>query len=109
AESAARVRAALAYPALLAVAGGISVAVIVLFVVPRFAAILGDLGESLPRATRLLIALSDFVRHYGLLLGAALVAGVVFGGTEITRRREAFHRWLLGLPVIGGLRQSLAT
>jgi type II secretory pathway component PulF len=109
AESSARVRAALAYPALLGVAGSLSVAVIVLFVVPRFAAILGDLGESLPRSTRLLIALSDFVRHYGLFLAAAVVGGLALGGTEITRRREAFHRWLLRLPVIGGLRQSLAT
>jgi general secretion pathway protein F len=109
AESAARVQAALAYPALLAVAGSLSVAVIVLFVVPRFGAILGDLGETLPPATRLLIALSDFVRNYGLLLGAALVAGFALGATEITRRREAFHRWLLGLPVIGSLRHSLAT
>ena len=109
AESSARIRAALAYPALLAVAGSISIAVIVLFVVPRFAAILGDLGESLPRATRLLIGLSDLVRHYGLLVGAVLVAGVVLGGAEVTRRREAVHRWLLGLPVVGGLRQSLAT
>jgi type II secretory pathway component PulF len=109
AESAARVRAALAYPALLAVAGSISVAVIVLFVVPRFAAILGDLGETLPRATRLLIALSTLVHHYGLLLGAFVVGAIAFGGTEITRRRQGFHRWLLGLPVIGSLRQSLAT
>ena len=109
AESAARVRAALAYPALLAVAGSISIAVIVLFVVPRFAAILGDLGESLPRATRLLIALSGFVRHFGLLLAAAAVGGVALGGTQITRRRESVHRWLLGLPILGGLRQSLAT
>jgi general secretion pathway protein F len=109
AESAARVRAALAYPALLAVAGSISIAVIVLFVVPRFAAILGDLGESLPWATRVLIALSEFVRHYGLVLTPALVGGLALGGTEITRRREAFHRWLLGLPVIGSLRRSLAT
>lgn len=109
AESAARVRTALAYPILLAVAGTISVAVIVLFVVPRFAAILGDLGETLPRATRLLIALSDVVRHYGLLLTALVVGAGAVGGAEITRRREALHRWLLGLPVIGSLRQSLAT
>jgi general secretion pathway protein F len=109
AESAARVRAALAYPALLSIAGSISIAVIVLFVVPRFAAILGDLGESLPRATRLLIGLSDFVRHYGLLLAAVFAGGLALGRTGIARRRAALHRWLLDLPVIGGLRHSLAT
>ncbi|MGH7123558.1 MAG: type II secretion system F family protein, partial [Stellaceae bacterium] len=102
-------RAALAYPALLATAGTISVAVIVLFVVPRFAAILGDLGETLPRATRILIGLSDVVRRYGLLLGAVAIGGTVAASAEIRRRREAFHEWLLGLPVVGALRHSLAT
>ncbi|HKV69636.1 MAG TPA: type II secretion system F family protein [Gemmatimonadales bacterium] len=108
AESAARVRTALAYPALLAVAGTLSTAVIVLFVVPRFAAILGDLGETLPRATRVLIAVSALVRHYGLLLVAIAGGGAALIGTEITKHREAFHRGLLRLPVIGDLRLGLA-
>ncbi|HWH04761.1 MAG TPA: type II secretion system F family protein [Gemmatimonadales bacterium] len=109
AESAARVRSALAYPLLLAVAGSISTAVIVLFVVPRFAAILGDLGETLPRATRLLIGLSSLVRHYGLLLVAVLGGGVAVASTEIMRRQEAVHRALLKVPVIGELRLELAS
>lgn len=109
AESAARVRTALAYPALLAVAGSISVAVIVLFVVPRFAAILGDLGESLPAATRALIAISNLVRHDGLVLLALLVGASAAAATELKRRRRDLHRWLLGAPVIGSLRHSLAT
>jgi type II secretory pathway component PulF len=58
AETATRVRAALAYPLLLAGVGVVSVSLIVLFVVPRFAAILGDLGQELPPATRILIATS---------------------------------------------------
>jgi type II secretory pathway component PulF len=109
AESGERVRTALAYPALLAVAGSVSSAVIVLFVVPRFAAILGDLGETLPAATRALIDLSDLVRHYGLLLAGVVTATMIFVGTEISRHRELFHRWLLGLPLIGDLRLGLAT
>lgn len=108
AESAARVRTALAYPALLAVAGTLSTAVIVLFVVPRFAAILGDLGETLPRATRMLIGVSALVRHYGLLLVAIVGGGAALIGTEIVKHREAFHRGLLRLPVIGDLRLGLA-
>lgn len=109
AESAARVRTALAYPALLAVAGTISSAVIVLFVVPRFAAILGDLGETLPTATRMLIALSNLARHYGLVLAGLLLGAGFLIGSEISRRREAFHQALLRIPVVGPLRLGLAT
>lgn len=109
AESVARVRTALAYPALLAVAGSVSSAVIVLFVVPRFAAILSDLGETLPAATRALIGLSSFARHYGLLLAVVAVAAAAFAATEIARNRATFDRALLRLPVIGELRMGLAT
>jgi len=109
AESAARVHTALAYPALLAVAGTISSAVIVLFVVPRFAAILGDLGETLPRATRMLIGLSNLVRHYGLLLAAFTIGGATLLARLATRHRQVVHRELLRVPVVGSLRLGLAS
>lgn len=109
AESVARVRAALAYPLLLAVAGTISVAVIVLFVVPRFATILGDLGEALPPATRLLIALSTFVRRDGLVLVALGIGAGALGLPALARQQAAWHGWLLRLPIIGPLRHGLAT
>lgn len=109
AETDARVRAALTYPALLAVVGTGSIALIVLFVIPRFAALLGDLGQALPVATRLLLATSDALRDYGLIL-AAIVAAVVVGAARvITERPAAWHGWLLGLPVIGALRHALAS
>jgi type II secretory pathway component PulF len=109
AETAARIRSALAYPLLLATVGSASVALITLFVVPRFAALLGDLGQSLPPATRVLIAVSHFVRHYGILLGA-LVVGLAVGVTRvIIEHRSAWHAWLLRLPLIGPIRHALAT
>ncbi len=109
AETRERLRAALAYPLLLAVVGTLSVGLIVLFVVPRFAALLGDLGQALPPATRLLITLSDAARGYGWLAGPAVVAGGVVGAQLIRDRRAAWHAWLLGLPVLGSIRHSLAT
>ena len=109
AETDAHVRAALTYPALLAVVGTGSVALIVLFVIPRFATLLGDLGQSLPVATRLLLVASDAVRHYGLVgavLGAALAVAAV---RLIGERRAAWHAWLLRLPLVGALRHALAS
>lgn len=109
AEAVARIRAALAYPVLLAVMGTISVAVIVLFVVPRFAAILGDLGQALPPATRILIAVSGFARHDAWILAAGFAATAVALGPELARHRLAVHRLLLDMPVVGSLRHALAT
>ncbi|MEB3330788.1 MAG: type II secretion system F family protein, partial [Candidatus Sericytochromatia bacterium] len=47
-ELRAQVRSALLYPALMAVVAGVGVAVMLLFVIPRFAGILEDVGGTLP-------------------------------------------------------------
>jgi type II secretory pathway component PulF len=109
AETEARVRTALTYPALLAVIGTGAIALIVLFVIPRFAVILGDLGQSLPAATRLLLALSNGVRSYGLVLGAVGAALVVIAVRAINDHRPAWHGWLLRVPIVGALRLALAS
>lgn len=109
AETEARVRTALTYPALLAVIGTGAIALIVLFVIPRFAVILGDLGQALPAATLLLLTISNGVRSYGLVLGAAGAALAVIAARTIGKHRPAWHGWLLRLPVVGALRFALAS
>src|SRR5207302_6870987 len=84
AELVARVRQALAYPLLLAVVGVASILVIGTVIVPRFADLLGDLGQELPPATRVLLVGSSLLSHYWFLLIPA-VAGVVALGVEVAR------------------------
>lgn len=109
AETRAQLRAALAYPLLLAVVGSLSVGMIVLFVIPRFAAILGDLGQALPPATRALIALSSWTRRLGLVFLALAVPGAALAAEMLRRHRRRWHEALLGTPVVGPLRHALAT
>src|SRR5206468_8647267 len=109
AETAARLRAALAYPTLLAIVGTLSVTFIVLVIVPRFVVLLGDLGQALPLAARLLVAASDAARRYGLFIGVGLVSGVAIGGHLISERPTVWHEWLLRLPLIGLIRHGSAT
>jgi general secretion pathway protein F len=109
AETAARVRAALAYPALVAGVGALSVTFIVTIVVPRFASLLGDLGQDLPLATRVLVSLSDVLRHAWPVLLGGLAAAVVLVGKLIAHHRIAWHAWLLDVPLVGAVRHGLAT
>lgn len=109
ADLAATIRGALAYPLLLATVGSLSVAVIVLFVVPRFVAILGDLGQALPLATRLLIACSDVARRFGIAIVAGIAVAAVVGARLVQERQVAWETWLLGLPLIGPVRHAFAT
>jgi general secretion pathway protein F len=111
ADLVARVRQALTYPLFLVVAGSASVLVITTVVVPRFAAILGDLGQQLPPATRLLLGMSQLLTRFWIPLLAIAVASA-WGAIEWIRRpagRKQVEELLLRLPLIGSVRRALAT
>jgi general secretion pathway protein F len=111
ADLVARVRQALAYPLLLAVAGTASVLVIGTVIVPRFAELLGDLGQDLPLATRLLLTGSRILSRFwpaAVGLGAALVWGIS-AWLKRPDGRKTRDDALLALPVVGRVRQALAT
>jgi len=111
ADLVARVRQALAYPLLLAVVGVTSVLVIGTVIVPRFAELLGDLGQDLPPATRLLLLGSGLLSHYWFLLIPASAA-VIALAVEATRRpagRLRIEHALLAAPLVGSVRMALAT
>lgn len=105
------IRSALAYPALLAVASISSIALLIGIVLPRFAAVLADLGQALPRSTSLVLAASDFARAAsvpGLFLGMlSLLLLRVWTATEAGRIR--WHVVLLQVPGLGTVRRSAAT
>lgn len=111
AELRSQVQSALLYPALMAVVATVGVAVLLGFVIPRFATILADTGGTLPLATRTLMLASAIVTHgwwAWLLLGvtAALVAPAVLAQPR-TRRR--WHVAQLALPWIGDFERKYLT
>jgi general secretion pathway protein F len=104
------IRSALAYPLLLAGAGIASMVLLVGFVLPRFAAILTDLGQQLPRSTRLVLAAAEAAK-VGFLpatLVAAIFAVVWRLWTGTVAGEERWHEFLLSLPFLGSIRRSAA-
>jgi len=105
------IRNALAYPIILALAGGSSVVLLVGVVLPRFAAILGDLGQELPPSARLVLGLSDAVQAGWMpALATVVVLAVAWRawvGTEAGR--VGWHTLLLGVPGVGGVRKAMGT
>jgi general secretion pathway protein F len=93
------------YPALVTTVAFAVVGLLLVYVVPQVTRVFTNLGQTLPLATRILIAISDFVRVSGLVwlagLIAAFVAAVLLLRNESRRRR--WHAWLLRLPLIGRL------
>ena len=107
----ASVRSALVYPSVVALAGVAAIGLMVLVVLPRFAAVLADLRLSLPPLTRFVLAGSDLLRA-AVMPGAIAAIGLGAVLIPYARRpgfREQLHRWMLGWPVVGTLRRARAT
>jgi len=105
------IRSALAYPALLATAATASVALLVGVVLPRFGAILSDLGQSLPATTRIVLTVSTMIRAWspaGLIVLALLLV-VWRSWTSSEEGKKKWHEFLLALPAVGEVRRSAAT
>jgi len=111
ADLVARVRQALAYPLLLAVAGVASMLVITAVVIPRFAAVLADLDQQLPPATRALLGVSQLLTRFWipLLLIAAAASWALIEWVRRPEGRKRLHEFLLKLPFVGAVRRALAT
>jgi type II secretory pathway component PulF len=107
----AALQAALTYPAILAVAGMASIAILVGVVLPRFADILSDLNQQLPTATRIVLGASQVARAAALPVGALVGGGIVvwkaWVATDAGRAR--WHETLRRVPLVGTARRSAAT
>lgn len=81
-----KVRAAMIYPAILAIVGVAALIVVMVFVMPTFVSLFDSSGAELPAATRFLIGLSNFMaNHFIIVLGiliAVIVAIVIYSKTE---------------------------
>jgi general secretion pathway protein F len=98
-----RTLSAMLYPVLLFVVCGGIVAMLLTFVVPKIVKQFENSKAELPILTRGLIALSDFLRDWGLLLlGAIILAFVLFfRWLRNPSARRRFHAFLLRVPLIG--------
>ena len=106
-----RMQLALFYPIILSVMAVLVVMGLLTYVVPEVVTVFENTGQELPLLTRMLIATSDFLREYFLVLFIGLIllsAGVV----QLLKKPEPkkrYHKLLLKLPVIGKLVRGVNT
>jgi len=95
--------AALTYPLIVCVVAIIVIILFIFFLMPRLQTLLQSLGGEMPWATRLLVGLSDFLLHYGLIIiVAAVITWVFFWRWRKTERgRNTTDAWALKLPLAG--------
>jgi type II secretory pathway component PulF len=105
------IRGALLYPFMLMTVGLTIFAMLLLFVIPRFAGLFQTMEVPLPTSTAVLLAVSDAFRNYWwlLLLLTAGAAGALVAFVRTPRGRSLRDTALLGLPYIGSIVRSLST
>lgn len=93
------------YPAIVTVVAVLIVLFLVGYVVPQVAGVFAGSKRALPLLTVAMLALSDFVRHWGWALLGAVVLIAVSARLALSRDgfREKFDGWWLRLPLLGRL------
>jgi len=105
-----KVAAALIYPCVLLFLAIAVLIFLMVFFIPRFQTLFQGFDAALPLLTRVIVGVSDVVRHYGLWLAAGIGAAVYFGRKwfALESSRRMCERWILRAPVVGPLAAKIA-
>ena len=104
-----KVKGAMIYPGVIMSVAGFAILVLLLFVIPVFEDMFASVGLPLPLPTRIVIAMSKFLKNYWWLIGAAIGAGAyLFKKYYATSSGMlVVDRILLHVPILGDvLRKS---
>jgi general secretion pathway protein F len=105
------VTSALVYPSILLVVAGLSVIMLLVFVVPQFTVLFDDMGAALPLPTRIVVGAGDLVRGYwwALLVLVAVFAVVLERWLMNPDNRRRFDYGVMALPLFGDLIWKMET
>lgn len=100
-----KIQHAMIYPVVLTLLALVIVSGMLVYVVPKVVGVFANSGRELPGLTVFLIALSDFLRDYGLVLLAGVVAAIFLARRAL--RKPGPRRWLdallLRVPLVAKL------
>src|SRR3989344_3108889 len=108
-EITSKARNALIYPAFIIATFLVVMVLMMTLVIPNLAVMLADSGQAVPIYTRFVIAISEFIRDYILLILILLIGGgyFLFRYSMTEKGREMFSRSRLEFPAIGGVFQKI--
>jgi len=106
-----KVKLAFTYPAIVTVVAFSIVIFLLTYVVPQIVSVFANTKQKLPFLTIVMLAVSDFVRHWGIVVLIALI-GAWFAwrrSLENPALKQRWHTWLLTAPLYGKFERSLNT
>ena len=106
-----KIRSALAYPILMFFIGSGVLMFMLAFVVPNITKIFQEMHQNLPMTTVMLIAVSNALKTYWLLILILMVGAILFIRYSIKSTVRGAHIWnkiKISAPVIGELNRNIA-
>lgn len=98
-----KIRSAMIYPLIVAGMSVVTVLVLAIYVLPKFADFFAELDAELPLPTRILLGVTDFTGRWwwAILAGLACLVVLYAGATRTYRGKYARDALLLKVPVLG--------
>jgi general secretion pathway protein F len=96
------ITSALIYPIILLIAAGMTVLILLTWVVPQFEQLFEDAGQSLPLATRVVITVGEGLRNYWWVGMLALAGGLLYLRQQLDRPESRYRldNLLLRIPLL---------
>ena len=105
-----QVKSAMTYPTTIVGIATVVVGVIMVFVIPAFEKMFADFGSALPMPTQVVIAISNFIQGYILvIIGGFMLSVFIFKKIYASKRgREVIDALALKAPIFGVLIRKVA-
>ncbi len=99
------VKSAMVYPIFLVCVGGLSIIILLTFVIPKFSVMFADMGQAIPLSTRFLLGFSEVLRTYwwAILGGIGLITFFVRRYVNTPAGRLKLDRNKMNFPIAGEL------
>lgn len=106
-----QIKSAMLYPSIIMTVAVVVVAVLLIFVIPIFAKMFGDMGENLPGFTLFVMDISTFLVKGGMiyiLIGVGILYAIFKAINKTEKGELFFHSVYLKIPVVGNVIQKSA-
>jgi general secretion pathway protein F len=100
---------AMIYPAILIVTGGLSVIILLTFVLPKFSVIFAELGSSLPLPTQILLSVSNALQMTWWIILLSLIALGMYFRSQLRTDRGRYRWDAFKLRLMGDVIRKLET
>lgn len=107
-----KIRSAMTYPIMVSIFAVIIVIILVVKVLPTFIGMINSTGGTLPGPTKIILALSDFLRTKGLIFLIILIPVIIMIKVYFKNNAaaaQAYDKFKLSIPIFGKLFRKIIT